>query len=329
MEQLFRWGIVGTGNIARAFAGALNQLPNASLQHVLSRDPTRAEKFARHYGGVRATAEWADFLADPDLDVVYIATPHPSHYRETLDCLAAGKHVLTEKPLALNRRQASAMIAAAQVNGRFLMEAMWMWFIPATIEAREILRNGGIGNPQVLMADFGFTFPFDPQNRFFNPALGGGALLDIGIYPLALALYLFGKPSEIHGQAVLGQTGVDETMTAVLRYADGRVANCTATMRAETTNEAVIAGPDGYLRIHKNFWYSDHLSLTVQGKTRRIQTPFEGNGYNYEIEHVHACLAENRLESPVMRWQDSLDLMEMMDSLRAAWGLAYPGEDLK
>ncbi len=328
MTKITNWGIIGTGKIAQSFAGALHQVPDARLHSVLSRTQASANQFARINNAAFATENGEDFLNDPELEVVYIATPHPMHHRDAIKCLQAGKHVLCEKPLALNLGQVREMIAAAESNGRFLMEAMWTWFLPAIMRAKSLLEDGAIGMPRIISADFGFNFPFDPKHRFFNPELGGGALLDIGIYPLALALYFFGKPETVTGVAVIGKTGVDESMTASLRYADGRVASCLATGRAETPCEAVIAGSKGYLRIHRNFWRSERLTIHRRDReSQELNIPIHGNGYNYELMHTQTCIREGRTQSPVMSWQDSLHLMEIMDQLRRSWSLRYPVEE--
>ena len=327
MKEQFNWGIIGTGKIAQAFAGALVQVPDGHLHSVLSRKQSSADQFARVNGANLATDNPDIFLNDPDLDVVYIATPHPMHFEGTLQCLQAGKHVLCEKPLALNSKQVQKMIDTARENQCFLMEAMWTWFIPAVNRAKALVDGGAIGEARIISADFGFSFPYDPSHRFFNPELGGGALLDIGIYPLAISLYLFGKPDSITGSAVMGETGVDESMTATLHYADGKLATCMATGRAETACETVIAGEKGFIRIHRNFWRSERISLHLRGQDpQEMNYPLQGNGYNYELMHTQDCIRKGLLESPVMNWQASLDLMGMMDSLRRTWGLKYPVE---
>jgi predicted dehydrogenase len=320
------WGIIATGKIAGAFASGLQELPDATLLGVASRSQESADRFGNQYHIPRRYDSYEALVEDPDIEVIYIGTPHPVHYENTLLCLKAGKHVVCEKPLAMNGRQVRTMIETARANNVFLMEAMWMWFIPALRHAKALIADGAIGTPHVLMADFGFAAPFDPQGRHFDPALGGGALIDIGIYPLALALYLFGKPSAVTGKAVMGQTGVDEVMTATLEYADGKMANLTATLRASTPCEAVIAGSKGNLRIHRQFWHSEKLTLEVDGHSQNIDIPMQGNGYNYEAAEAMGCIRAGVVESPIMPWQASLDLMEMMDTLREQWGLVYPGE---
>ena len=327
MSEPTRWGVIATGKISSALAWAIGQVADARLWSVVSRDPDRAAAFAAEFGAERHHGDLDAFLADPELEVVAVGTPHPMHCENTLRCVEAGKHVLCEKPMALNLVQVERMISAAQEHGRFLMEAMWMWFIPAVVEARRLVVEGAIGEPRFLAADFGFNIPFDPQARHFSLELGGGALLDIGIYPLALALYFFGPPDEISGQAVLGTTGVDEQLTAGLRWSDGRMASCAATIRASSTCEAMVAGSDGHLRLHRRFWHTQRLSLVrLDGSEETIHVPHPGNGYEHEIAEVQRCLQEGRLESPVMSWDASRQLVTMMDTLRARWGVRYPGE---
>jgi len=184
-----------------------------------------------------------------------------------------------------------------------------------------------VGEPRTFSADFGSHPARDPRSRFYDLALGGGALLDMGVYPLALALYLFGKPASILSQALIGETGVDEQFSAVLRYADGRLAACSASMIALSSCEAVVAGPAGHLRFHRQFWHSERLSLFQPDQPlQTFDLPKGGNGYNHELAEVVRCVAEGRLQSEVMSWQASRDLMWMMDTLRGQWGLRYPGE---
>jgi predicted dehydrogenase len=320
------WGIIATGRISGSFAEGLKALPEATLLGVAYRNQESADRFGDTFNVPRRYDSYEALVEDPDIDVIYIGTPHPMHYENTLLCLNAGKHVVCEKPLALNGRDVRTMIETARANNVFFMEAMWMWFFPAIRRAKALIEEGVIGTPHVLMADFGFAANFDPTSRHFDPALGGGAVLDIGIYPLALALYLFGKPSAVTGKAVMGQTGVDEVMTATLEYADGKMANLTATLRAFTPCEAVIAGTKGNLRIHRQFWHPEKLTLDVEGTSQTLDIPIEGNGYNYEAEEAMVQIRAGAVESPIMSWQASMDLMEMMDTLREQWGLVYPNE---
>jgi predicted dehydrogenase len=327
MEKPLNWGLTGTGSIARGFAQAIPQSPDARLHSVLSRRVDTARSFASRHGILHAHTSLEAFAADPDLDVVLVGSPHPFHKEQTIVCLEAGKHVLCEKPMALNRGEVEEMIAAARAHNRFLMEAMWMFFIPAVIRARELVGEGEIGAPGLVIADFGRAVRHDPANRFYNLSLGGGVLLDMGIYPLSLAYFLFGKPAELSGAAVVADTGVDEQIAMTLRYDDGRLANLTASIRANTGCEATIAGSEGSVRIHPDFWHSERLTLTRRGEPPQILNfPHTGSGYAYEIDHVNACIRAGRLESDVMPWSATLDLVEMMDRLREGWGVRYPGE---
>lgn len=328
MENKIRWGILGTGNIANSFAEALTSLPAAEIKAVGSRTQDSAQQFAKKFGIPNIHASYESLVNDPDVDVIYVSTPHTYHKNNTLLALGAGKHVLCEKPLALNSLQVETMISTAQEKNLFLMEAMWMWFFPAIQETKHLIDSGKIGDVRLLTADFGFFKAFDPQHRLFNPTLGGGALLDIGIYPLALALYLFGKPDQYSGQAFLGKTGVDEQIHLSLLYGQKKSANLSATIRAISPCEAVISGSEGFIRIHKDFWHPEKISLSLgRGeKEKIIEFPHRSNGMDYEAQHVMDCLIAGKTESDVMSFQASRDLMEIMDSLRQDWGIVYPTE---
>ncbi len=321
------FGIIGTGAIAKAHAEGLRYVPDACLHSVVSRHMAQAEAFSKRFAVKRLYDSLDAFLEDVDLDVVLVATPHPMHFPNTLMSLQAGKHVVCEKPMGLNRRQVAEMIDTARQANKFLMEAMWMWFNPATARAKALIDAGEIGEPRLLLADFGFAAPQTAHSRLFDPALGGGALLDIGIYPLALALYLFGVPQTVNGTAFIGATGVDEQISMVLRYADGKQASLCATLQADTPCEAVICGTHGHLRMLRNFWHTRQLRLLCPKRLQyTLRIPTRGNMYNYELNHVVQMINAGKVESDVMTWQSSLDLAQMMDTLRSQWGMTYPGE---
>jgi len=327
MTEPLKWGLTGTGSISRAFAEAIPQTADAALWSVLSRREESARAFADEHQVPNTRTSLRSFAEDPNLDVVVIGSPHPFHKQETIACLEAGKHVLCEKPMALNRGEVEEMIAAARANGRFLMEAMWMVFIPAVIRARELVAEGAIGTPGLVIADFGRTVPFDPGNRFFDLALGGGTLLDMGVYPLALAYFFFGRPAEIAGMAVVGETSVDEQIAMTLKYGGGRLANLTASIRSDTACAGSIAGSEGSIRIHSPFWHSERLTLSRRDEPDRVfDFPHDGSPYRYEIDHVNACIRAGKLESDVLPWATSLDLVDTMDRLRSGWRISYPGE---
>jgi predicted dehydrogenase len=327
MQKQINWGILGTGNIANRFTESLKVIPNATIAAVGSRSSITANAFANKYGIKKSYASYQELVNDPDVDIIYISTPQSVHYENTLLCLNAGKHVLCEKPLALNTNQVKKMIGLAKTKNLFLMEAMWMWFIPAIRKAKELIDAGEIGDPRLLSADFGFYIPFDPDHRLFSPELGGGALLDIGIYPLALSLMMFGKPDLVAGEAIIGKTGVDEQITMSLQYDDEKSAYLAATLKANSPCEAIISGSKGYLRFEKNFWRSQSITLTTEdGQEEKLYFPTIAEGFEYEAMHAMACLNKGLVQSDIMSWQASLDLIEMMDSLRKTWGVRYLDE---
>ncbi len=323
-----RWGILSTGNISAQFAQGLSVLSDAQLVAVGSRTEDSARAFAERFGIPHAHASYEALANAPDVDVIYIGTPHTFHYENTMLCLEAGKHVLCEKPFALNARQSEAMIAAARERNLFLMEAMWMRFIPATLRALELVAAGDIGHLRMVTANFGFNIPFDAHGRHYDPALGGGVLLDIGIYPLTFANIFMGPFHTLAGEATLGQTGVDETNSLLAQDEAGVLASLAASMRIFMQNDAFLYGDAGMLRVHPNFWHSQALTLTPKGGTpREIPVPMTGNGYNYEAAEAMDAIRAGRLESATWPLAQTLEIMHQMDDLRAAWGVHYPGED--
>jgi predicted dehydrogenase len=328
MSEKTRWGIVGTGRIAQFFARGLSVLPDAQLVAVGSRTKDAADKFADMFYIPRRHASYADLANDPEVDAVYIATPHNLHKDNTIMCLRAGKAVICEKPFAINAREAAEMIRVARETGRFLMEAMWTRFLPALVKVRELIAQGAIGEVRMVQADFGFRMEFNPKSRLLDPVLGGGALLDVGIYPISLAWMLFGKPKQITSVTHLGQTGVDEQMAILLGYDQGQIAICSAAVRTNTVQEAIIYGTDGHIKIHSAWWKGERLTLAQSGKDPQvIELPLEGNGYNYEAAEVMRCLRAAKLESETIPLDETLAIMGTLDEIRAQWGLRYPMEE--
>mgnify|MGYP001231077353 CR=1 FL=1 len=322
-----RWGILGTGNIAGQFARGLAHAPDAQLIAVGSRSQASADRFGDEFNIRARYASYEGVAADPAVEAVYIATPHPLHYENTLMCLNAGKAVLCEKPFAMNAGQAKDMIRVARQKKLFLMEAMWTRFIPAMVKVKELIAAGEIGEVRMLTADFGFRADFDPAHRLFDPALGGGALLDVGIYPVSLASMLWGTPTSITAQAHLGETGVDEQIALIFQYADGQLAQLSAATRTDTPQEAWIMGTEGAIHMTPQWWHPVGFTLTKRGQPpERFEIPYPGNGYQYEAIEVGWALRAGELESPVMPLDESLELMRIMDTVRAQIGLVYPGE---
>ncbi len=324
------WGIVGTGAIARAFAEGLRQARGAVLWAVGSRSAEKARRFAETFGARRAYGSYAELAADPDVDVLYIATPHALHMEHTLMGLDAGKAVLCEKPFALNAVQADQMVRRARERKLFLMEAMWTRFLPAVRTARDWLRAGRIGALRMAQADFGFRADPEDEPKLLDPALGGGALLDVGCYPVSLACWMFGaEPVDVAGCAVLGPSGVDEWGAAVLRFPDGGIAQAACAIRAETPQEAVLIGESGVIRLKAPFWRCERVTLERDGRVEdEAHLSLTGNGYHYEAEAVMDCLRAGRLEHPDMPLDESVAIMRTLDRIRRLWGVRYPGEGI-
>jgi len=353
-----RWGILSTGKIAHSFVQGLRHLPDAEVAAVGSRTKEAATRFADCFEIPRRHGSYAALVEDPDIDVIYVATPHNLHAENTLLCLEAGKAVLCEKPFAINAAQAERMISSARAKNIFLMEAMWTRFLPAAIELKRLVAEGAVGEPRMMEASFGFPAPFNPAGRLFNPELGGGALLDLGIYPLSMAYFLFGKPCRMAGMADLGKTGVDERAGIVLGFPRGQIAVLHFSLVADLPSDLTVMGSKGRIRAHAPIFRPERLTVTkpvlpragggrAASLARRIAThplgawlkkrlpvetgrtirlPCAGNGYNYEAAEVMRALREGRTESPRMPLDESLDIMRTMDAIRALWGLRYPGE---
>ncbi len=327
MYETIRWGIIGTGNIASKFAIGLQSLPDAQLLAVGSRSQDSADYFGDRFEIERRYSTYEMLAADEDIDAVYISTPHPFHCANTLLCLNAGKAVLTEKPFAINTAEANQMIALAREKKCFLMEAMWTRYLPVMVRVRELLAEGRIGDVRMLTADFGFRGNDDIKRRHLNPDLGGGGLLDVGIYPISLAFMLFGKPDRISSQAEIGKTGVDEQSAVLFGYESGQLAVTSSAVRTNTSQIAIIDGTKGRITIHTPWWMGERMTLEVYGQEKsEIHLPLSGNGYNYEAAEVARCLRAGRLESDVTPLDETLTIMQTLDAIRAQWGMTYPME---
>jgi len=327
MEKI-RWGILATGGIAHKLAQAISDCEDGTLVAVASRTQARAEQFAQQWEIPKCYATYEALVADPEVDVVYIATPHSFHYDNMLLCLNAGKHVLCEKPLTLNAKQAQVCIALARSKGLFLMEAVWTRFIPAIRQAVQWVQAGAIGKVRLIQADFCINVPFNPAHRLYAPELGGGALLDLGIYPLTFTTLFLGLPASFTSTAHLNEvTGVDELVAMTLRYDNGALAQLSTSQRVALPIEAVIAGSEGSIKVHELFIRPDRLCLHRLGQAEEVhELPFRSNGYIHEVEEVHQCLRAGRLESGIMPLDETVALMKIMDAMRHGWGFRYPHE---
>lgn len=311
-----RWGVVGPGRIAAKFADGLQRTPDAVRAAVASRDPARAQDFAAAHGFASVCASYDELIARDDLDIVYLATTNDTHHALAKRCLEAGKAVLCEKPLALDLADVSDLVRIARERRVFLMEGLWTRFQPAHVRARELVADGAIGEPLALQADFGFAAPFDPRSRLFDPALGGGALLDLGVYPVSLSLQWFGPPQQIRSVVTRAATGVDDAATIVLGHAGGQESALSCSIRAFSPHEAVLCGTKGFLRYHAPWWRCRALSLVRNGVEERIECPFDGHGFQFEIAGVQQCLRDGRTESPVMTLDDTLALHRVLEEVR-------------
>ncbi|HEX9955987.1 MAG TPA: Gfo/Idh/MocA family oxidoreductase [Fibrella sp.] len=330
MPTKTRWAILGLGRIAHKFATDLATLPNADLVAVASTDQARATEFAAHYprpdGTLpRALDKYELLLAMADeIDVVYIATRHVYHRANTLLCLNGGLAVLCEKPFGMNIGDVDQMLDVAEARQTFLMEALWSRFMPTIQQAKSWVDEGAIGRILTIKADFGFKADYDPNKRLFNKELGGGSLLDIGIYPLFISYLINGMPATIIASATLAPTGADEQCGIVLTYKNGSMAILNSTFMADTENVALIYGTEGTIRIHSRFHESTAVTLEKPGAEPVTKT-FERStfGYDYEAQHVMGCLNEGFTESPLWSHLDSRNLMTLLDDVRRAAGLSY------
>ncbi len=297
-----------------------------TITAVASRSAERAEAFADRFDIPTRYGDYDALAADPDVDVVYVATPHSRHERDTIDFLRAGKHVLCEKPFALNAGQATRMAEEARRRGLFLMEAIWSRFLPAYRTLVDIIGEGRIGDPLLVEADFGFRRPVDAAHRHFAPELGGGALLDLGIYPVQLSTLVLGPIERVVADGVIGETHVDEVVAAVLHHAAGGLGVVKAALRVDMACTARIAGTDGVIDLPAMMHCPDSLSVSSPTGIERIDASYEGNGLRFEIEEVHRCLAGGLTECPVITLDESIALATTLDAVRAELGVVYPGE---
>ena len=319
-DKKIRWGILSTGNIARQFASDLAELPDAELAAVASRSELEAATFARKYGFKRSYGSYESLAYDNQVDVVYVATPHPFHYENTMMLLEAGKAVLCEKPVAMNAEQICAMVAKAREKQVFLMEAMWMRFFPIIKELLHQIQKGSIGHVRSLEASFGFPAHYDPESRLFSPALGGGALLDLGIYPISFAHMILGNPVSIQSTACLGPTGVDHQSAYLLKFANGELATLSASLESDMTEFASVCGTEGRIRIPRDFFHPTRLVVErADGTSEAFVKPYESHGYQYEAQAVMDYLKQGALEAEEMPLDESIAIMRTLDAVRACW----------
>ncbi|WP_354644412.1 Gfo/Idh/MocA family protein [Kitasatospora camelliae] len=326
-DRPIRWGILATGGIATAFAEDLAHVPGAQPFAVASRTEASARAFADRHGLPRAYGSWADLAADEEVDVVYVATPHDSHHAATAMMLDAGKAVLCEKPFTLNSAQSAELIALARKRELFLMEAMWTWLDPSIRRIAELVAEGAIGEVRVVQAEFGFVGPEDPDHRLWDPALGGGALLDLGVYPVAFAQLLLGEPESVQAHARLTDRGVDAATAVLLGHAGGATALLSCGLDADCGQRASIQGTAGRIELDRDFFHPDGFTLHRAGREPEVfRAGRTGHGYGLEAAEVMRCLRAGETESPLVPLDGTLAVMRTLDAVRERIGVRYPGE---
>lgn len=359
----YRWGILGTGIIAHEFAKGLRMLSNAELYSVYNRTFEKGKHFSAMYGFQETAKDLESFLKDPKLDVVYIATPNHLHCEQALRCLEASKHVLIEKPMALNVGEAKKIIDSARENNRFCMEAMWSRFMPVYLKVKELLQQKAIGDIVFCNAQFGHPMPYNPDRFRYSLSQGGGSLLDLGVYPISIVLMLLGIPERVTGECRKAESGVDTLNRITFHYQNGAMANLESTFDCQLSNGIWIGGSEGAIEIPAPISHPDQYrfseeslydvdeqpKLSLRDKVqqmpvvsnlissfrdsiakplqRKIQTHtmrFRGNGYQFEAQEVMEMLDQGKLESQIMSLQDSVEVLKITDQLRSDWGIIFP-----
>ena len=321
-----RWGILGAGYIAGSFADAVNSRTRSPLVAVGSRNRDRVERFATAHGIPTTHLGYRGLVEDPQVDAVYVATPHSEHRAHALLAIAAGKHVLVEKAFMRNTAEAEEVFAAARAAGVFVMEAMWTRFLPHVAALRQVIAAGEIGELVAIAADHGQWFEPDPASRLFDPKLAGGALLDLGVYPVSFAHDLLGVPDAVTAVGVLTDTGVDGQVSIVLSYGERVQATLSTTLWAKTPTTASISGTEGHIDIAGDFYAPTSFTVTRRDGARWSFDRPEDKGLQYEAAEVARRVTAGETQSPSMTWDNTLEVLRTLDTVRAQIGLAFPGE---
>ncbi len=323
MTKKINWGIIGLGRIANKFAEDLLLSSDAVLYGVASRDINKVIDFATKFNAIKYFGSYQELANDSEIDIIYIATPHTLHFENAMMCLKSNKAVLCEKPMGMNAQQVQQMISEAKSRNLFLMEGLWTRFIPATEKLIELLDKQTIGEVQSVRADFGFKGDLNFKSRVYDKKLGGGSLLDVGIYPIYLSLIVLGQPTAIEAKASFMETKVDGSCAMVFKFENGSKANLESSIETNTPTEAYITGTKGVLKLHRRFHHSEKMSITQNGETETIDIKYKGSGYIHEIEEVNNCLLDNKTESTKLPLATSLDLISVIDRVREEIGLKY------
>ncbi len=328
MDGKVRWGILATGGIAERFTTDLLTLDDAEVVAVASRSEAPAKAFAERFGIPRAYGEWAGLFADEDVDVVYVATPHHAHRTAAGLALEAGKAVLCEKALTLNAREAAELVALARDRGLFLMEAMWMYCNPMIRRIAELVRDGAVGEVRTVQADFGLAGPFAADHRLRDPKTGGGALLDLGVYPVSFAQLLLGEPDSVQAHALLSPEGVDLNTGMLLGWSGtGASALLSCSIAADTPLTASVTGSLGRIDVPRGFFFPERFTLHREGaEPEEFVAEADPHSFRHEAAEVTRCLRAGERESPLVPLDGSLAVMRTLDAVRDRIGVRYPGE---
>jgi len=326
MKEKIRWGIVGLGNIAQKFADDLKLITNGELTAVASRDIKKAKHFGALNNAKNAFGSYQELFNCKDVDVVYIATPHTSHAELSIKAMKQGRNVLCEKPMGINRDEVERMTAVARENNVFLMEALWSRFNPSIRKVKDLTGSGAIGDIAYLHADFAFyALDRDENGRLLNPALAGGSLLDIGIYPIFLAYLILGYPEKILVSSKIYKTGVDIQTSMIFEYSNAQ-ALLYSGLTSNSEMKAQISGSEGTIYLAPRWHETEEYSIEKNDKVEKFQMPTKGKGYEYEIEEVHRCLMNGALESKFWSLKNTHDLIRIMDDIREQTGVLFPFE---
>lgn len=321
------WGIIGTGIIANSFATALQGVEEAELCGVASRTLSKAEAFAKKYSIANFYGDYEEMISNPDIDVIYIGTPHTEHFLHAKACILGKKHVLCEKPMTMNSGEAKTLAALAKENDVFLMEAMWTKFLPTTACVKEWIDSERIGTIQYMDLSFGYVGERDYSWRLFNPELGGGALLDVGIYPITYATFMMNElPETIKSTMHFGISGVDELNAVTFQYKEGTIATLQSSISTRLGSQGVIIGAKGKIVVD-NFFMAQKASIYDEEDTllETFHEPFMVNGYEYEAMEVNRSIQEGIKESPRVPLAKTIEILELLDTIRNQCGFKYPG----
>ncbi|MDI9355657.1 MAG: Gfo/Idh/MocA family oxidoreductase [Chitinophagaceae bacterium] len=322
--NIYKWGIIGLGKIANKFAASLEAIPTAHLIAIASRDKEKLKSFSLRYHVKKIYRDYDDLIDDTSVEIIYIAIPHSFHVPLAVQCILAGKHILVEKPFALNAMEAKKVFDLAIQKNVFVMEALWTRFIPSTQKVLDILQNGDIGVPISMHADFGIKAEFNKNSRLYNKELGGGSLLDIGIYPVFLSYIFFGTPLNILASGRLAETDVDEQCNVMFEHINKEVSQLSCSFLAYSSQEAIINGTDGQIRLNRPFFGQTTVDILSEWKLKgHIKFEYISNGLNYQVSEVHKCIDERRIQSSEWSFADTLSLMSILDRIRKIIGVKY------